>query len=269
MSRTRFDDRVFVYTPIGAATFAGIGLIALIFGIATANPYAYMVAGTLLFMAIVGLVSGLRDAKYAAMPLAVPASYPAAVAGPRSTSNEVIKRPKGYAILTIIFGVSICIFGVFLSTASIGAMIFADTFGAILVGCGIAAGPVARFVVTPTHFHIDTARQSVRVPRSRIKEFTQMKTEVRLVLTNGRNVDFRVDPVIVDLLDKTGDRRNSKTQVRVIAKIVNAMERVPTAEELNPDIIVERPTRPVTIFLTVSGALFVLTILASAAIAVV
>jgi hypothetical protein len=58
------------------------------------------------------MVTGLRDAKYAAMPLAAPVNPRAdesVVADVRSASKVVIRRPSGYPIFTIIFGVVLCV----------------------------------------------------------------------------------------------------------------------------------------------------------------
>jgi hypothetical protein len=99
--------------------------------------------------------------------------------------------------------------------------------GAFFAGGGIVGGRVARCVVTPTHLRIDAGRQTVRIPRRLIGSFTQGRNKVRLMTTDARTLDFRVDSPIADLLDKTGGRVNPKTQVRVVAKIVQAMTDVP------------------------------------------
>src|SRR5512142_1134858 len=88
------------------------------------------------------------------------------------------------------------------------------------------AGPAARFVVTPQHLHIETALRRISVPRHLLDGFTRGRHRVRLHLTNGDHLDFRVDSGLWDIRGGAF-RSNPRCQARTVERIVALLGEVP------------------------------------------
>jgi hypothetical protein len=104
----------------------------------------------------------------------------------------------------------------------------------LMIGAGVLIGryllgPAARFVVTPRELRIDTALYRVRVPRHVIGRFTRQGLEVRLDLTDGDHVYFRVDSPVLDVPRGAEYRTNGRALLRTASKIVMALDQVPAA----------------------------------------
>lgn len=117
--------------------------------------------------------------------------------------------------------------GDLLEVASAGA-------GTIL---GYLAGPAARFVVTPSHLHIVTALRRVSVPRHLLGGFSHGQPKVRLHLTTGEHLDFRVDSVLWDP-HGNGFRANPRGQTRTIARIEALLGEVPDDDDTDQGVVV-------------------------------
>jgi hypothetical protein len=103
-------------------------------------------------------------------------------------------------------------------------------------GCYLA-GPAARFVVTPEYLSIDTALHRIRVPRHLLGEFSRRGVEVRLNLTDGDHVYFRVDSPLWDL--RGGEyRTNSRAQLRTVERIVAMLREVPPAGSTDGGVVI-------------------------------
>jgi hypothetical protein len=163
----------------------------------------------------------------------------------------------------VVYGTCMCL----VTVAFPGADAFTAMFGALgafFAGGGIVGGRAARYVVTSTHLQIDTGRQTVRIPRQLIGSFAQRRNKVRLVTTDARSLDFRVDSPIADLLDKTGQRTNPKTQVRVVAQIAQAMIDIPVGIGALTGAVEAEPRRwPLRVCIAYVSALFAIATLVS------
>ncbi|NED53648.1 hypothetical protein G3I24_22450 [Micromonospora aurantiaca] len=102
-------------------------------------------------------------------------------------------------------------------------------------GCYLA-GPAARFVVTPEYLHIDTALRRTSVPRHMLGGFSQRGVKIRLDLTNGDHVQFRVDSPILDAGDSRY-RTNGRTQARTVERIVAMLRDVTSAGSTDSQVV--------------------------------
>ncbi|MFG2106465.1 hypothetical protein [Micromonospora chersina] len=106
---------------------------------------------------------------------------------------------------------------------------------ACAAGCYLA-GPAARFVMTPRHLHIDTALHRISVPRHLLGQFSRRGVEVRLDLTSGDHVYFRVDSPLWDV--RGGQyRTNGRCQVRTVERIVAMLGEVPPTTHTDDAVV--------------------------------
>ncbi|MFE9694739.1 hypothetical protein [Micromonospora sp. NPDC005806] len=117
-------------------------------------------------------------------------------------------------------------------------------------GCYLA-GPAARFIVTPEDLRIETALRRTSVPRHLLGEFSRRGVEIRLDLTNGDHVQFRVDS---PLLDPRGSRyrTNGRTQARTVERIVAMLRDVPPADSTDSRVVTA-PRRAMIALAVVAG----------------
>ncbi|MGR6316834.1 hypothetical protein Q2K19_08835 [Micromonospora soli] len=119
------------------------------------------------------------------------------------------------------------------------------------VGCYLA-GPAARFVVTPEYFRIETALRRISVPRHLLGDFSQLGVKIRLDLTNGDHVQFRVDSPLLDG-GNSRYRTNGRTQARTVERIVAMLRDVPSAGSVDSQVV--RAPRWAMIALAVAAGL--------------
>lgn len=93
----------------------------------------------------------------------------------------------------------------------------------------VVAGPGLSRRVTPQVLRIDTALHRLTVPRHLIGRFSRHGLDVRLDLTDGDHVYFRVDSPLLDVGSGSRYRTNGRAQQRTVTKIVDALDRVPAA----------------------------------------
>lgn len=129
-------------------------------------------------------------------------------------------------------------------------------------GCYLA-GPAARFVVTPEVLRIETALRRTSVPRHLLGEISRRGVEIRLDLTNGDHVQFRVDS---PFLDPRGSRyrTNGGTQARTVERIVAMLRDVPAADSTDSRVITA-PRRAMITLAVVAGLASVAAVAALAA----
>jgi hypothetical protein len=139
---------------------------------------------------------------------------------------------------------------------SLLALALAASAGA---GCYLA-GPAARFVVTPEYLRIDTALRRVSVPRHLLGEFSRRGVEIRLDLTNGDHVQFRVDSPLLDPRGSTY-RTNGRTQARTVERIVAMLRDVPAADSTDSQVI-SAPRRAMVTLAVVAGLVSVAALIA-------
>jgi hypothetical protein len=120
---------------------------------------------------------------------------------------------------------------------------------ACLAGCFLL-GPAARFVVTPGHLHIATAWHRISVPRHLLAGFSRSGVDVRLHLTNGDHIYFRVDSPLLDV--GCGQyRTNGRAQLRTVHRIVNLLRDIPADPDL--EATVATTSRPVMIGIVITA----------------
>jgi hypothetical protein len=117
-------------------------------------------------------------------------------------------------------------------------------------GCYLA-GPAARFVVTPECLQIETALHRTSVPRHLLGEFSRRGVEIRLDLTNGDHVQFRVDSPLLDPRGSTY-RTNGRTQARTVERVVAMLRDVPAADSTDSQVITA-PRRDMITLAVVAG----------------
>lgn len=102
-------------------------------------------------------------------------------------------------------------------------------------GCYLA-GPAARFVVTPENLRIETALRRISVPRHLLGDFSQRGVKIRLDLTNGDYIQFRVDSPLLDG-GNSRYRTNGRTQARTVERIVAMLRDVPSAGSIDSQVV--------------------------------
>lgn len=102
-------------------------------------------------------------------------------------------------------------------------------------GCYLA-GPAARFVVTPENLRIETALRRISVPRHLLGDFSQRGVKIRLDLTNGDYIQFRVDSPLLDG-GNSRYRTNGRTQARTVERIVAMLRDVPSAGSTDSQVV--------------------------------
>lgn len=118
-------------------------------------------------------------------------------------------------------------------------------------GCYLA-GPAARFVVTPEYLRIETALRRISIPRHMLGDFSQRGVKIRLDLTNGDYVQFRVDSPILDA-GNSRYRTNGRTQARTVERIVAMLRDVTSAGSTDSQVV--RAPRWAMITLAVAAGL--------------
>jgi hypothetical protein len=204
---------------------AGIGLW-IAFPQVRAAQLPSAVGAVVLFVAVAGRISTVASLRYADRAL----PQPPTVADPMHHSGRrrrSARRRSTIAYLGMGIGAIwlLVAWGTW-SSEPIEISAWPVSIGvAILLACYLA-GPAARFVVTPQHLHIDTAFVRTSVPRAVIAGLTGRFTELRLDLTTGGHVDFRVDSPLWDIRN-SGERSNERCLYLTADRIVTMLREVP------------------------------------------
>ncbi|MBB4690180.1 hypothetical protein [Paractinoplanes abujensis] len=233
------DNDSLIWTWPLTVVVAGLGVVVI--GVAFVTPWTInvsVVGIVALVVALCGRLSSALELRYADAPLA----QPAASGTGRRRARRWTMRSSGAPLVTVGLGVLTLLAGV-LSWGP-GAALFVAA-GLAFITFGLVVGPVAGFVVTPRHLHIDTAFWRVSVPRALIGEFEHSTLDVRLRLRDGDFVDIRVDSPIMEYTSK-GYWMNARCRVRTTARIVRMLDAVPPAHDGTSESVGRRP-RPVVI----------------------
>ncbi len=206
-----------------------------------------------LLVAIGGRICSARILRYHDVPLPPIPEVPAPP-GPREpvparTSRRRSGLPYGYWVIT---GAGFTVAAAVNRTSQPTAATVAELAMAAgaSIGCYLL-GPAARFVVTPRHLHIDTAWRRISVPRHLLAGFSRSGTDIRLGLTDGDGVYFRVDSPLCDV-GGGQYRTNDRTQLRTVGRIVTMLERVPLT--VHPDDARVTTRRTAMIGLSIAAA---------------
>ncbi|MGK5682029.1 hypothetical protein [Actinoplanes sp. URMC 104] len=225
---------------VGAAGVALLG-VAVFLRDGTVSIFG----GILLFVAGSGRMCSALELRYAEVALA----QPSGVVHHSGIRRRSLRRSSGVPWVTVALGVlvvaAVALSGDGPTTVDAETIVARGVFfggGVGLILFGVMVGPVAGFVVTPQHLHIDTALHRVSVPRRLIGEFEHGDSDVRLRLRDGDHVDIRVDSPILEYTSR-GYWMNARCRVRTVEKLVRMLQEVPPAE--CPDEGVIRRWRPV------------------------
>ncbi len=192
-------------------------------------PVLAVIGFLALLVAVAGRITSGRALRYRDVPL--PEMPPQTALAPVSQVRQrSFRRRSGfpYFMMSLMSGGTA--FAAFVNWSSQPRV--ASVFELVLgVGFGMfwyLAGPAARFVVTPEYLRIDTAFRSISVPRHLIAEFSKGAGELRVDLTNGDRIYFRVDSPLLDR-SQPSYRNNDHTQIRTMERIVAMLREVPSA----------------------------------------
>ncbi|PWU43854.1 hypothetical protein DLJ46_29060 [Micromonospora globispora] len=196
-----------------------------------------MFGAVTLFVAVSGRITTANALRYSDVRLP-PIPHRPGMTPPIGRQRRSLRRRSGIAYLYMalvaggIAGASLVNWGEQPRIGSLLELALAAGGGA---GCYLA-GPAARFVVTPEYLRIETALRRMSVPRHLLGGFSRRGVEIRLDLTNGDHVQFRVDS---PLLDPRGSRyrTNGRTQTRTVERIVAMLRDVPAADTSESQVI--------------------------------
>jgi hypothetical protein len=223
---------------------SGAGLVVLVVGLvlilavsrSTVPGVVACVGGVAVFVAFQGRLATSIEERYGDRPLA---QYRSGSSGDRR--RGAVRRSSGVAYVFGALGLLLVLVSNQAGAPAYAAFVLAGCGIAMMIGCFLG-GPAARFVGTGAHLDIVTALRRFRVPRALIGEFERSGLEVRLTLTNGDYLDFRVDSPMLDLPNGSQYRTNARCQVRTVERIVRmlaAVKETPTTE--NAVVITRRP----------------------------
>nr|WP_221380044.1 hypothetical protein [Actinoplanes polyasparticus] len=232
------DNEALVWSRPLALTVGAAGalLIAAAVLVSWAAP-AGVFGGVALFVAVSGWIGSALELKYGDLPIA----QPVAVAHHAKVRRRSARRSSGVPWVTVALGVVVVLVAAGTEDAY-GIDYFVAACGLAPVWFGVLVGPVAGYVVTPQHLHIDTALWRVSVPRRLIGTFEHSQLEIRLRLLNRDFVDIRVDSPIMEHSSR-GYWMNARCRVRTAEKLVRMLREV--AEEPGTDTAVTRRRRPI------------------------
>jgi hypothetical protein len=244
---------------------AGAGLVVLVVGLvlifavsrSAVSGVLACIGGVVVFVAFQGRLATSIKERYGYRPLA---QYRRGVSGTRR--RGVVRRSSGVAYVFAALGLLLAVVGNQAGAPADVAFVMAGCGIAMVLGCFLG-GPAARFVVTGPHLDVVTTMRRFRVPRRLIGEFERSGLEVRLTLTNGDYLDFRVDSPMLDLPNGSQYRTNAHCQVRTVERLVRmltAVEETPTTETA---VVITR--RPVMVGVAATAALIGVAALAGTA----
>lgn len=229
------------------AVVGGAGLILRIVGVpgGIVPGFIGLVAA---IVAVIGRISSTAELLYTGREL--PVLAPPVGNGEPLTRRR--RRRSGIAYVSAVLGVLLIVAGSLGLAQDLGALA-AVGFGTAIVLAALLAGPVAGFVVTGSHLHIDTAFQRISVPRQLIRGFSFAGLDLRLELAGRDRVRFRVDSELWDLSRGAEYRHNSRCQIRTATRIAAMLAEVP--EIPDPTATVSRSRRKtVAILASITGA---------------
>jgi len=218
---------------VGAAGALVIAAAVLVSWAAPAGVFG----GVALFVAVIGRIGSALELRYGHLPIA----QPVAVAHHAKARRRSARRSSGVPWATVALG-AVVVLAAAGTEDGYGLEYFVAACGLALVWFGVLVGPVAGYVVTPQHLHIDTALWRVSVPRHLIGTFEHSELEIRLRLRDRDFVDIRVDSPIMEHSSR-GYWMNARCRIRTAEKLVRMLREVP--EEPGTDTAVTRRRRPI------------------------